>query len=146
MEDELKQLLSPLPASVPGKKKSSNPNKPEFGLVAADEPDEAQQQQQQQNSPASFTKHKAVLAAKLNSVGNKVKSPGGAATRAASESPSSAAGSLTTSSPDRVLVIPINDSPNEMPGLASEESILSASRQGCGSAFISSGSNPDPRL
>ena len=119
MEEELQQLLSPLPAVVPGKKKSSNPAKPESGLLAADEPDD--HHHQQQSSPASFTKHKAVLTAKLNSVGNKVKSP--AVARSIADSP--AAGSLSTSSPDRVLVIPINDSPSELPGLASEESILS---------------------
>lgn len=121
MDEELQRMLAPLPATVPGKKKTSNPSKGDTSLLAAaEEPDE-----QQQSSPASFTKHKAVLAAKLNSVGNKVK-PTPAAVRAASESPS--VGGLSTASPDRVLVIPINDSPSELPGLASEESIVSASR------------------
>lgn len=84
------------------------------------EPAEAEEQS---SSPASFARHKSVLAAKLSTVGS-IK--GKLSPRLGTDT----SATLTTAAPDRVLVIPIHDSPSELPGLASEETVLRKSPHG----------------
>lgn len=109
--EELTKLTSALPMSVPGRKKCSTP-KSDTLSAASDNSNEADEV----ISPASFAKHKAALTAKLSNVGGKAKSPKGSTNENFSN--------LSQSSPDKVLVIPIHEGPAEMPGLATEESVL----------------------
>lgn len=102
-------MLAPVPACVPGRKKPAAPVKHENGLGVEEVDSDA-------ISPASFARHKSVLAAKLSNVGNK--------TRPVSKPSTENKNTLAPGSPEKVLVIPIHDSPSEMPGLASEESVL----------------------
>jgi len=112
--DELSKLLHSVPANVPGRKKPVASSKPDSALSTGEavEPDE------QQGSPATFARHKNALAAKLSNVGS------GGKPKSASKLPPESVSNLTSGAPERVLVIPIHDAPSELPGLASEETVL----------------------
>ena len=110
----MSKLLHSVPANVPGRKKPVSSSKPDSALSTGDavEPDE------QQGSPAPFARHKNALAAKLSTVGS------GGKPKSASKLPQESVSNLTSGAPERVLVIPIHDAPSELPGLASEETVL----------------------
>ena len=104
------KILSPVPATVPGKKKAQ----PKPG--GDTRPGAEHAAVEDQGSPASFSRHKSALAAKLSNVGSKGRpSP--------KQSPD-AQTNLTSDAPEKVLVIPIHDSPSELLGLSSEEAVM----------------------
>ena len=112
VRSKLNRLLIPLPQNVPGRKRTP---------AKVKTPEAATKDTAEEASPGdnNFGKHKAALAAKLSSVGSKVKplSPGQSVTE-----------SLSQTGPEKVLVVPITDSPSELPGLAGEEVVLRQSR------------------
>ena len=103
VKGRLDRLLVPLPPSVPGRRKNK---------VKAGESEDSHSTGG--SAGAEFQKHKTALAARLSSVGTKTKL--------------GATNSLTQSGPEKVLVIPITDSPSELPGLAGEEVVISQAR------------------
>jgi len=116
MRGQLESLMQPLPGTVPGRKKSSLRGDKTDG--ASNEGDAIDGGEKELNFGQ---RHKTALAARLSSVGVKGRQSGGG--RPVNES-------LAQANPDKVLVIPITDAPSELPGLASEESVLSLSRAG----------------
>ena len=115
VKTKLNRLLIPLPQNVPGRKKNSVKEKtPEAG---AKEPEA-----DSGFGDTNLQKHKAALAAKLSSVGGRAARPG------LSSQQSITAESLSQAGPERVLVVPITDSPSELPGLAGEEVVLRQAR------------------
>ena len=112
VKTKLNRLLMPLPQNVPGRRKV--PVKEKTPETTAKETEEAV------TGDNNFGKHKAALAAKLSSVGRgqvKPVSPAQSVTE-----------SLSQTGPEKVLVVPITDSPSELPGLAGEEVVLRQAR------------------
>ena len=102
----LDRLLVPLPHVVPGRRK--NNVKSEASRPESEESSNAV------GAVGEFHKHKTALAARLSGVATKTR-PG-------------VNNSLTQSGPEKVLVVPITDSPSELPGLAGEEVVISQAR------------------
>jgi len=117
VKEELERLLQPLPGTVPGRKKSLGRGE-KGGEGAGREGDAGEVVGEKELNFGQ--RHKTALAAKLSSVGGKARQGGG---RTMNEN-------LAQATLDKVLVIPITDSPSELPGLAGEESVLSHSREG----------------
>jgi len=117
VKEELERLLQPLPGTVPGRKKSAG--RGEKGVEGAGREGDAGEVVGEKELNFG-QRHKTALAAKLSSVGGKSRQGGG---RTMNEN-------LAQATLDKVLVIPITDSPSELPGLAGEESVLSHSREG----------------
>ena len=119
MKTRLNTLLIPLPPTVPGQRKVNRDKDSE-----AKSKDTEEAASTSSSGDITFQKHKAALAARLSSVGTRAKqqpSSSGSGQQSSSDS-------LSQSGPEKVMVVPITDSPSELPGLAGEEIVLSQAR------------------
>ena len=121
VKGRLDRLLVPLPPTVPGRRKNK--------VKTA----ETEESNNTSGAGGEFQKHKTALAARLSGVGAKNK-PG-------------VSTSLSQSGPEKVLVIPITDTPSELPGLAGEEVVISQARdRGQGRVRLNLNSLLEPSL
>jgi len=132
---ELEGLLAPLPPAVPGRRKTPIASVGNHVSVSSPgrstgEGTDGDSDAKSDSSPAQSFGHrqKAVLAAKLSNVSTR----GRATQRPPSES--QAANNLATAVPEKVLILPVTDCSSELPGLASEESVIKKSRQASGNS------------